>query len=83
MRNTERGTFRRAGVWNVKGSTNLGAIQGFPQLRLIKQDLGIKTISQLEGKTESFLVSHGVELPGLKAFLANKGCAISFTRPEK
>lgn len=60
-------------------NTNLGLIQGFPQLVLLKRELGIMTIGELEAKTETWLIAENIDVEGLKNFLFNsKGYQVTF-----
>ncbi len=79
---TRRALHRRDRYRLTKG-TNLGTIQGFPQLWLIKKELGIKTIGGLEAWTEYQLLSAGVETVRLKRFFENKGYTIDFAKAKK
>ncbi len=64
--------------FRIAKEANLGTIQGFPQLMLIKQKLGIQTLRELEAKSECWLISNGVAVNNLKNFLRNKGYEIRF-----
>ncbi len=58
--------------------TNLGTIQGFPQLKLIKQELKVKTLGELAEKSSRWLISNGVSVDNLKRFLLHRGYTLQF-----